>query len=378
MTPSSGSPSKRLGLVLDSIVPADVSQFLILRIPPFPGSIPYEVGRFRIGRLDRNKLLYGAQRTKCDFFKRYKDAFENRDAVEGSFIKTRVVDWWALQQSHIRSWGQVVPAWVDSYYDLLTYWLHGAFLTELWNTQLPYVAAGAPIARFDRTNTVLMEAFVCIHQHIGADDTGYFCPFHLGYAIDHSQADVRVPATRKTVEELYGFHGWEQTKLHDRIRLFCHSLVRAKIFESDEDPELAFLHYVMALDRLLGVRDQVIQAVSRRAAVLLSRGDPSAFREVKAEIEDIYERRSRFVHVGEARNLEDLAEVAKKTTSVFEALMRLQSREESRSDDFPDQWLKNLDFVASGFAAGHTLDSELLVSVGVLVPEGVGSGAADV
>ena len=377
LRPTSATLLSRLNLLLGSVVPADVSQFLILKTPPWPGARPYQVGRFHVGRLDREKLVRRAERLKCDFFHLRPDAFWNREAVEGAPIRTNVVDWRALVDAKALTPGQVTVPAIDAYYELMTAAQHRDFLAEYSDSQVPFVAAGAPFCRFDRGNAIVVDAFVCVYLNIGTARSGYFCPFGVGLGLEYASADRRVPAVQAALFERFGFQGWDQTELHKQIKLYCRSLAKARWLEVDEEPELAFLQHVMALDRLFGARGEIQEKVSRRVAALLSGGDGEQFLRVKREVVDLYDRRSRFVHAGEPTTASDLREVSPLTRAVFDALMWLQSKPENATADALERWLKTLDFIAAGFETGVAVDPVALRLVGVTFGE-TGSAKQDV
>ena len=64
---SSESPTKCLNSIVAMIGPAESSQFWIEAIPPPPDSCSFRLGRFTIGPLNRQRLMYWCEKVECDF-----------------------------------------------------------------------------------------------------------------------------------------------------------------------------------------------------------------------------------------------------------------------------------------------------------------------
>jgi hypothetical protein len=87
------SPVGRLNTMLEMIGPADSSQFWIFPYPPYPGMNTFRLGRFTIGSLNRERLVYRCNKMGCDYFNRYPNQFFNRFAIEGAPVSVQVFDW---------------------------------------------------------------------------------------------------------------------------------------------------------------------------------------------------------------------------------------------------------------------------------------------
>ena len=76
-----------------NIGPADSSQFWIFPYPPYPGMNTFRLGRFTIGSLNRERLVYRCNKMGCNYFDRYPNQFFNRFAIEGAPVSVQVFDW---------------------------------------------------------------------------------------------------------------------------------------------------------------------------------------------------------------------------------------------------------------------------------------------
>jgi hypothetical protein len=367
---------ERLNFIIETITPADSSQFWISPYPSYPDSTPYKIGRFIIGKLREEKLreeklIYRCRKVGCDYFDRYPKNFEDRFAIEGEPISVMTIDWSIIMRYFKISHSEILTLLVDYYFEVLTLNLQDRFRQEFRSAQDVLVVAGASYFDLDDFKIWNKVIFIAIYQKIGNDDSGYFCPFETGIAIIFPPAHQDVPAKSLELKEKYNFTGLDGCEIHQSIGTYCRFVAKAKTYENGNRIDEAFLHYVIALDLLFGEKDASIQNVSKRTALVVSRALGEDFETMVKRIKEIYGKRSKYVHSGNSVSDQDIEQIRPIIEKVFLCLLRLQSIKANRSKGFVESWLKNLDYLIAAKEAGRQIeDKEFILAGLVLSPEG--------
>lgn len=352
-----------LNRVLSAVVDAQSSQFMIAWFPPHPDMKAFDMGRFRIGLLRRENLVYRCQRVDCDYFERYPRQFSNNLAIEGDAIPLKVVDLPEFSpQPRLRDLVRVLS---DTYFEVLSSHLRRLFFEELWSAQEFLIAAGAPYMNFDQPFFWQSGAFIAVFQNIGPAKWGYFCPFGLGGGIDFAKVDVRVPEKARQLREIYQFHGFTTSEVHITLRSFGRFLAKARVHEAEGRRDEAFLHYMIALDLLFSERDSSTQSIARRTAMVVCRPLAEELDRSISRVKELYERRSRYVHQGESVTEQDLQSIKPLADEVLACLLRLQGRSENHVVGFVGHWIKKLDYLLAAEAAGRPWEIKELEECGI-------------
>jgi Apea-like HEPN len=359
------SPVARLNAIIEMIGRADSSQFWISPYPPHPDSKSYRIGRFVIGPLDRQKLVYRCNKVICDFFDRYPNQFLKRFAIEGDPISVQVLDWPRLRDDFSIPPSDMASCLVDYYFECLTRNLQDSFRHEFQVAQEVLVAFGAPYLDLDRPQVWNGGTFVSIYQKIGKNYSGYFCPLGMWVSIDFAQADRRVPAKAEELKKNFSFAGLDSSEIRQTLGTYCRFILKAKVYESENRWDEAFLHYVIALDLLFGEKDASTQKVSKRTAIVVSRALSEEFLSIINRMKMVYEKRSKYVHAGISVSDEDMELVRPIIKEVLFCLLRLQSVQNNKKQGFIEAWLKSLDYFIAAAEAGKEIEEDDLVSAGI-------------
>jgi Apea-like HEPN len=361
---SMGTPVERLNTIIEAIGPADSSQFWIFPYPPHSNFQTFHLGRFSLGKLHEQKLIYRCQKARCDFFKRYPNQFSDRLAIERQPISVPVLDWVSIYEHFKIFHSDVGAVLLDYYFESLTRNLQDDFRQEFRIAQQVLVAAGAPYIDLDRPQ-VLGGAFVSIYQKIGKDKSGYFCPLDMFFAIDFAQIDQRYPDKAEELKNKYAFTGLGNYEIHQSLGTYCRFIVKAKIYEDENRRDEAFLHYVIALDLLFGEKDASTQKISKRTALVVSRARGEGFNATVKRIKTIYEKRSKYVHAGISVADQDVELLQPVIEEVLLCLLRLQSVQNNRADGFFESWLKRLDYFIAAIEADKEIEDKDLIAAGL-------------
>jgi hypothetical protein len=175
--------------------------------------------------------------------------------------------------------------------------------------------------------------------------------------IDNANVHVRIPALLRELKSSYGFDQFDDSPLHRTIQLFTEFVARGRRHEIDERLSEAHLYYVIALELVFGDKQSLQKSVADRVALITFSAKNQSFQEARGSIEKIYELRSKYVHAGiEITDALQLEEVRSICEHVFRCLLRLQAAHPdraSRTEQVLTGWLRELDYLVAGLAAGR-------------------------
>jgi hypothetical protein len=361
------SPAANLNSLLAMIAPASCSQYLVGPFPPHPDSHRFTLGRFSLGPLDRDRLVYWCRKVGCDYFERYPDHFRDRFAIEGVPVSVQLLDWPRLREAFGIPFSEVATIIVDHYFDLTSKHLRDSFHHEFQEAQEVFVAAGAPYIDLNQPLMWNGGTFLCVYQSIGKDRKGYFCPLNTGLSIDYAQADRRFPAVAEKLRDAFSFTGNDGSEIHKTLATYCRFVVKAIIHEDGHRQNEAFLHYVIALDLLFGEPEASNASISKRAAIVVSRALGMGFEDMVTQMKTIYGERSKYVHVGKPVSDNAIGAVRPVIDEVLYCLFRLQAVPDNKEQGFVEAWLRTLDYLVAATEAGKPISDQELQSVGITV-----------
>jgi hypothetical protein len=365
-----GDIISNLNKVLDHVGDADVSLYHILRMD-FPEDYRVEIPPFTIGPLRIQKLKYNSEKAGSDFYSRYQGELADSWAIEREPQKTRVFDFFRLQEEMFgaavnvpmrQRWeSQALGVIVDWYFSLHNRVLFEQFLDDLVSAQSVFVALGAPF--FDTRSFSMLSGIVKTHRvavylNMGARKQGFVAPGGMGpLLVDVAGIHERVPRVRKELKETYGVERFDDSPLHRTIKLFADFVARARRHEIDGHINEALLHHVIALELVFGERQAIQKSVSERVAVITYRENGRTFAQQLDWIDGIYDLRSKYVHKGiEFTDEPQLQQLGRLCEQTFRCLLRLQAAHPlpaSRGEGVLTSWFKELDYLVAGMVAGR-------------------------
>jgi hypothetical protein len=364
---SSRTATEALNDLLGAVSEVEFHEYLIAAFPPHPDVQDFEIENFRIGRLNREKLVYLCERVQCDYFTRYPDHYRNRFAIERRGVKGIALRAWDIG-------GQcVTPAAVetieykviDNYFKKLSEDRQERFRQEVMEAQFVPIAAGANVVDVTDANFWFGSSFVCVVTWIREKFGGYFCPLGNSANIDFASVDKSFRTALDSLRKLYGFEGLGRSEIHGLIQTFCRFVSLAAV-RKKATAEESLLQYVIALDLVFGERDASNQSVARRVAVISAPQLGTSIEAVMNQMKRLYDVRSKYVHRGQRVPQDAVGEVKPLVDSVFGCLMRLQMRRHAHEPKFIDSWLKELDRIHASHEAGKPVSKEELVEAGII------------
>lgn len=161
----------------------------------------------------------------------------------------------------------------------------------------------------------------------------------------------------------FGSAGIDKTLLK-----FAEYVQKANAHDVGARPSDAFIHYVFALDLLLGGRDTT-RNVSNRASVIYACSSSKSFQNVRKDLLGLYDRRSKYVHQGLEIPIATVEEIADVCRSVMECLLRVRNLRETDTEDYLEQiWFRGLDYLAAAMYASADVPDEHFEKYGVIPP----------
>jgi hypothetical protein len=336
------SPVDHLNQLLERTIEAKVKQFYVFPAPPPATFATFSFGTFTLGALNWSQLESRSRKVGSDYFVRYQAQLVGKMAVEREAAPSRILDLPAIRaELDVHSYDKV--RWdrlIEYYFSSLS----RAWFEEFWKAfeseQGMQVAAGAPFLG-SREMQILPHATPI--SVFSAEDWGHVSPAVVGVVIDLVGADKRVAKILSMLKERYDFHVFSGTELHQTLKTFVQFVAKAKRHLSEGSLSDAGLHFVIALDLLLGDATRLTKTVSERTALIIHKQRGATFKECERSILAIYDARSKYVHRGEPISAKLVEEADAACAGVLHCLLRLQK---TQLDTLSvSQWIRNLDFI---------------------------------
>lgn len=358
-----------LNEILNSIQKVHLSQYFL---PPGRVSRDFKAvtfGRFRIGRLDEQKLKYRCEKAQSDYYDLYKERLADRIAIERDFFDVNII-MLPFIDIHYFSYSKEFRESLLTYFGTLSRKLFDDFWASFIEDQFLQIAFGIDFIEGKLFRRMLRSEMVSIYLNIKAFDrkVGYVVPekygiYSMSFNFDFNEDIKKI---YENLSRRYNFQKFNNSEIHNTIQTYIKFNSKAYIFLYEKKIDEAFLHFVIALDLLLGAKGNSVESVSNRTAVLTYLTFENTFEEQKKIIKKIYDARSKYVHKGQEVNpklLDSLKEVCK---VILEVLFHIQSNEKYMKPESIDSWLFDLDYAIASHKAGKKLKIEELSSIGIV------------
>jgi hypothetical protein len=356
--------------VVESVVDGDANQYHVSSLR-FPQEWSFSLPPFSLGKLDVAKIKYQSERAGSDFANRYVENLAGRYAVSRPAVPVRVIDGWtsfSLPWPFSRPTGHksMLYALTDRYFHLLS----AAYFDEFWSqfddVQDILVAAGAPYLDQRGLRTYFTHQQFTIFLNCGPRRAGWVAPNGGMIKVDWSNVHVRIPKKISELRTEYAFDGLMDTESHNLLRQFAKFFARGKRHLMDGRKDEGFLHLIIALDLVLGDKQQSTAKITKRAAALVGYSSGNSYGDEEKKIRDLYGQRSRYVHEGRSVGEDKIVELEGVCDVVLKSLLRLQARKGNAAR--VAEWQKDLDYIVGAIEAGRPLEDHILADVGAVVP----------
>jgi hypothetical protein len=261
------------------------------------------------------------------------------------------------------------PAFVASYYQLLlTYFerVSQAFLDEFWTAlseeQQVIAATGTPWLDPRLVQEVRQHETISVYLNI--EGRGYVVPT-VGTRVPVLNLSMsnEIPRSEATLRQDYGFEGFTPAPVHQSLRTFTRFVLKAQYLRTREMIAESFLHYIIALDLLLGEEGKSTTSIADRAALIAHQALKQDYETCRRTIKKLYDRRSKYVHEGTDLPPELLETAAEICTSVTYCLLRLQKNQQPA---WQKTWLAQLDLLIAQHQAHSPWTTDTLKTAGII------------
>jgi hypothetical protein len=315
------------------------------------------------------ELAARSRRAKSDFYDRYRAELFGRLAIERDLAPVKVLDWQKLEplqaaRATSNRGAQLVEHIVTTYFANTANELFGEFW-DLWEQQQEAImAVGGVYADGQPLRLIPGCQGISVFLDIGATGWAFVAPSVAGVRVELAKTNKTIPATERKLKQ-FGVGAMGSSELISTFETFVRFVARARKHFWHGRIDESFLHFVIALDLLLGEPAASTKAIGNRVAVLVYSHFARTFEAQKKEIESLYDKRSRYVHEGQSPSETDLKAVESVCGEVLSCLLRLYSEPQNHEPGFIRQWYKNLDYLVSALQAGKLVSEEELQANGI-------------
>ncbi|PQJ12303.1 hypothetical protein CJD36_000665 [Flavipsychrobacter stenotrophus] len=357
--------------IFSSIQTISLSQYYLLPANITDGFKGFQFGDFTFGELDEKKFEYRCKRATSDYFDRYQNKLKNRICIDRAFHNVNIIAWHSLADKYSMHDAGFSAALLI-YFEKLSEIMFQDFWISFTEQQSLQIAFGIPYIDVERFSRLVNAEKVSIYSKISAFNR------MVGYVVPTLQAsfNVSVPyLLNDKIQEVnlalkneFGFIDFADSEFHKTIQSFTRFNAKAYIHFYDNRINEAFLHFVIALDLLLGDKGESTQTVSNRTAILTYLTFNVSFQDQKKTIQKIYDARSKYVHNGEDVNILLLKSLMEVCRIILDILFYMQSQPDNEKAIF-HKWIKKLDYVVASYDAGIIISNDELKEIGIYKKE---------
>jgi hypothetical protein len=362
----SGNRVRVLNEWLEQIAPAAVTQLFV-----FPGQartgFDLRMREFFIGEIDLPRLLMWSEQDRADFFPRYAGELKGKFVIERGPVSVPFLPAAEFSEGVLRDRDprvSLVYGLIENYFHVVSDALFAGFWDAFEEVQDPAIALGTPFFDDEAIRTIDGRRTISYIRGIGRHKLGLVAPsLHEGPTIDVRQHDRPMMAAFARLSREFGFDPWRPSVALDRsIASFLRFIAKARRHEAAGRRAEGFLHYVIALDLLLGGTERIGGTVATRVALLVHRGRGTTVPVEFAATKAVYDARSKYVHEG--RSPEPKVATAARSLAEDVLFAALRARKTKTADFDVTRWGKLVDFLASAIDAGQAVGPDKWIEVG--------------
>jgi len=302
----------------------------------FPGHTPHrdgyriELGSIVFQRFDPSVLLMLANRGGSEFA-------EDLTSMTGSFsiqmhpVNTHALDWWhgPWPSALAAQWSEPDRSnLLDAYYH--SAWrVHYLRIPDRASDEALILEASAFIGgQMEEILRAMLSVSIGLYAWVQADGRKRSWAMLAARGIMHLNmpSEPTYRECRRWLRDLFDFRRLElDAPLAASIRSFARFLQRAHRHRLERRYDEAFLHFVIALDLLLGENTQSAETIAKRAATLIFGSLDKPLDRVERRIRKHYGLRSKYVHEGTPVDKETMHDIEEICLQVLWALLAASS-----------------------------------------------------
>lgn len=358
----SQDPLAALNVLFETISAARLRQVYATALP---GNImeKFSFGGFDLGLAPAASIQAETIGIGSDVFSRVANELKGRFAIERS-IDCMIIDHNRYGVLLAASDFERAYAVVEEYFQALseTYWER--FWEAFDGEHALQVCFGAPY--LDIKSLQIGRVTSLSIFKVRAHGKGWAVPTGSYPRIELAKADKKIPAVNAELTKNFKFKGFRSTEFDGYINRIVDYMFFAHLDLLEEKYSDAVLKFVIALDLLFGEEGKNTDTVSRRSAVLIFRRFETDITKARRRIQELYNVRSRYVHLGERLTEMQAKEAENVCEEILSCMLRVRyQNEKSKEPGFTENWLKLIDMIWSTAEAKRLIVEGDLVGVGV-------------
>lgn len=352
---------------------ADVTHFAPLRTQlPSSWLTPFEWNGYTLGPLDLSKLEHRCQRAGAEIATPVREMLNGCPAIASPIFNHNVFDLRLYFQDAKTSENSALLSRLEwNWFDAVHHVHWNLMWADFEERRALIYALGYGLVEGDtyRKSPAILEITCYLKVRCESGSEGGVI-FH-GNIPEIVLPDL--PESRAAIASMDAqcdFASLTKSSLHGRIQTYAMTLNRGTRIGLEGHHSEAYVHFIIVLEQLFSTRGNISQQVPARTAALVHRQLKMSFTECCRKLQkEHYEARSNFVHGAIPVPVNLLELIHDVTQAVLRSLLWLAKREESRSSDFFDQWIKRLDWIIAGYEAGITPPDDVLDANGIIAPD---------
>lgn len=344
----------RFNILLDRIVEAELSQFLIFKheLPIKDNTTfgDFSIGNFTIGLFPKELVESRCSRAGSDFALRYKECFKQYTfSIYCEPKKCKVINWRDLAKGKDLDFVKTkkIYSLIDHYHFVMSQQYFELFFKELAALQEIPQAFGSGWFNVDVMKQYFNSERLSIWLDIGGKKIGWVSPGTFGQVvIDLGGFHIGMPYIYNELKKQFG--EWEkQTELYNVIKVYCSYLAKARVSECMGNTSESLLNYVIALDFLLGEKGSSVDSFSTRCSALTYLVLGRAYKDLVRECKQVYDARSKFVHQGNPPEQSSVDKIFLVSREVALCLFRLNKNAWGNDTGFHKKWIAYTDILVA-------------------------------
>ena len=354
---------------LEKQAEADLTQFVVLREPAPLGWNTLQMGPFSLGALDQERMRHRCEKAGSDFFRLYSKQFIHGFTIERAHRPAIV---WNFEYAKSRfekrhDASKFQDAWFSillEYFEHLSALQFELFWEDFNREQVILAALGKH--HFPDERGMSPDPWN-ISVYLGIGSHGYVCPTKNLSRLPWLGVDARVSAALKELREQFQFTGLTNCNpIHRTISVYAKFVKKAGSLRADSRLSEALLHYVIALDLLLGEEARSAGSVAERAAMLTHRALATDFDTCHKQLKDAYAARSKYVHEGRECSDASIHIASIACAEVTATLLRLATGI-PLTEDWHNKWRLRLDRLINSHRLSEPIPNGDLEKCGIAI-----------
>jgi hypothetical protein len=350
--------------LLKSTVDVDVSHFALFPVKSEEGK-PAEFSGFRFGAVRDLALEYRSTRANSNYYQLHGGSLGQNLGLESPIYKRAVVSFldpaWQSPSPSVAMDSRFREVLLCYYYQLSLIYFERMW-QDLDDKQSIGVAGGIEAFNVPSLKTALGLASVTIYLNQTKHRwDGYVVPYQKSEYIINSWTGYP-----DILQNLESFQAGLKFPLSPTLSQVARYGVRARRAASNSDWSEALLSFTIALEMLFSEKNQTSQAVSRRFAVAISGSTPLLFADYRKEILSLYDARSKYVHAGITPNQKSVESMTCLFEKALSVLIRLEKMCVLSDEQSFNDWIKILDWIATGYEASQVPTARILEEAGLI------------